>query len=385
MKELRIAKVNGSDLVIKPILKDFYCRYCNSIAQCASTPHRSGFWVIFEAKLGNKRWLIIDGFGSSEVGSVIEGLTEYWVNVYKGMSGAKRYYSPKLNLYNHITCGGWDEYYPLPRTIEVDEEIERRINELKQKDIYRIEPTDFTTIMRLLRANLIRKYQIFKDVDINEVEFYPEFADLLPLLKAYKRSRTLTFPHNATITELQNSFTAIFKLKNVEFKIPKKRHYMHFEFRNRIEIDLAKNLFIVYRYDEMQDKAVVYFVEKTNSCFLVAGYEQYQNILHRPVSLSIHRERNFIEKVLDVFFDYRLGDVLFVPLDRAGFSEVLEYFMPARQEQFNKMTIENAKLMNDILQPNSTGCIEIFHPEHGLLELEPTTNYKCMTFTTMHD
>jgi ATP sulfurylase len=49
MKELRIAKVGNNDLIIKPILKSFYCCYCDSIAQCASSPHRSGFWVVFEA------------------------------------------------------------------------------------------------------------------------------------------------------------------------------------------------------------------------------------------------------------------------------------------------------------------------------------------------
>jgi hypothetical protein len=382
--ELKIAKVNGSDLVIKPVLKDFYCRYCGSIAQCMSSPHRSGFWVVFEARLKDKRWLIVDGFGSSEVGSVINYLEKDWFKVFKGQSGACRYCSPRLNLYKHITCGGWSEYFPLPRIVELDEELEKQINELKQKDIYRIEPTDLTTIMRLLRANIIRKYRIFKDINVEEVEFYPEFADLLPLLKAYKRSRELTFSHNASITELPNSFTAIFKLRNIEFKIPKKRHYIEFEFRNRIQINLAKNLFIAYKYDEVQDKAIVYFVEKVNSCFSITGYEQYQNILHRSVSLSIHREKRFIEKVLDTFFDYRLGDVLFVPLDTAFFSEIIEYFMPARPEQFTKVTIENAELMNGILRPTN-GCIEIFHPEHGLLELEPTTDYKCMTFTTSHD
>jgi hypothetical protein len=103
------------------------------------------------------------------------------------------------------------------------------------------------------------------------------------------------------------------------------------------------------------------------------------------VSLSIHRERSFVEKVLDVFFNYRLGDILFIPLDRATYSEVLEYFASARPEQFNKVTIENAELLNDILRPIGNDCVEIFHPEHGLLELEPTTDYKCMTFTAMHD
>ena len=384
-RELRIAKVGGNDLIIKPILKSFYCRYCDTIAQCASSPHRSGFWVVFEARLGNKKWLIIDGFGSSEKRTVLDDLVDDWKMTYKGMSGAMRFYSLKLGFYNHITCGGWSEYFPLPRTIEVDEELEKQISELKQVDKYRITQSDFATIMKLLRANIVRKYRIFKDIDVSEIEFYPEFADLLPLLKAYKRKRELMFSQSAYITELQNSFTAIFKLRDIEFRIPKKRHYIEFEFRNRVEIDLAKDLFIVYKYDDVQDKTIVYVVNKVNSCFVVTGYEQYQNILHRPVFLSIHRERNFVERVLDVFFNYRLGDILFIPLDRATYSEVLEYFTSARPEQFNKVTIESAELLNDILRPIGNDCVEIFHPEHGLLELEPTTDYKCMTFTAMHD
>jgi hypothetical protein len=174
-------------------------------------------------------------------------------------------------------------------------------------------------------------------------------------------------------------------LKDIEFRIPKKRHYTEFEFQNQVKIDLAKDLSIVYRYNETQDKAVVYVVSRMNSCFVITGYEQYQNILHRPMSLSIHRERSFVDKVLDAFFDYRLGDVLFIPLDTAVYSEVIEYFMTVRQEQFNKVTIENAEMVNDILRPTGNDCIEIFHPEHGLLELQPTTDYICRTFTTSHD
>jgi len=384
-RELRIAKVGGNDLIIKPILKSFYCRYCDSIAQCASSPHRSGFWVVFEAELKDKKWLIVDGFGSSEKKTVLDDLVDDWDLIRRSTSGALRFYSSRLAIYNHITCGGWSEYFPLPRIVELDEKLEKQVNELKQIEKYRIEPSDFTTIAKLLRANLVRKYKIFRDIDIDKVEFYPEFADLLPLLKAYKRNRQLVFSHNASITELPNSFTAIFKLKDIEFRIPKKRYYTEFEFRNRVEIDLAKDLFIVYKYDESQDKSVVYLVNKMNSCFIITGYEQYQNILHRPVSLSIHREKNFVEKLLDVFFNYRLGDVLFIPLNTAIYSEVIEYFTSARPEQFNKVTIENAKLSNDILRPTNSGCVEIFHPEHGLLELEPTTDYKCMTFTAMHD
>jgi len=225
VKELRIAKVGNDDLIIKPILKDFYCRYCCSIAQCASTPHRSGFWMVLVAIWGPKRFVIIDGFGSSEKRTILNNLTDDWKLIYEGMSGAMRFFSAKLGLCNHVTCGGWYEYFPLPRIIELDKELEKRIDELKQKSCFQIESSDLPTIMRLLRANLIRKYQIFKNVNVDEIEFYIEFADLLPLLKAYKRSRTLVLAEDIIITELPNSFTAMAKVANTEFKIPKKKYY----------------------------------------------------------------------------------------------------------------------------------------------------------------
>jgi len=384
--ELRIAKVNNDDLIVRPILKDFYCRYCCSVSKCMTRPHRSGFCVVFEVVLGNKRWLVIDGFGESERGFVISEFTDDWKMTYTGMSGAQRFYSYRLNLYHHITCGGWHRYVPLPCIIALDEKLERKLEELKQVDRYQITTSDLPVIMKLLRSNIIRKYKIFEDVDINEVEFYFEFADLLPLLKAYKRSRKLKFSQNASLVELPNCFTSVFRLKDIEFKIPKKANYLEFVFQDQVRINLTKDLFIVYKYDRVQDKAIVYVVDKMNSCFIVTGYEQYQNVLHRPISLSMHRERSFVEKILDVFFDYRLGDVLFIPLDKPIFSEVIEYFMPARAQQFGKMIIKNAEIVdNDILRPKSDGSIEVFHPEHGVLKLEPTTDYKCLTFTTMHD
>jgi hypothetical protein len=339
--------------------------------------------VVFEAEIKDKKWLIIDGFGSSEKRTMIDELTDDWDLIRKGTSGAMRFYSKRLRLYNHITCGGWSEYFPLPCIIELDKELEKQISELKQVDKYQIAQSDFATIMKLLRANIVRKYRIFKDIDVSEIEFYPEFADLLPLLKAYKRGRELTFPQNVFIVELANSFTSVFKLKNIEFRIPKRKDYITYEFSNYVEIDLTKNLFIIYKYDQFQDKAIVYFVEKNNTYFAIKGYEQYQDILHRPVLLSISHDK-FTYRIFDLFFDYRLGDILFVPYE-AHFSEIIEYFRPARREQFDKISIENAEIMDNILRPINTQRIRIFHPEHGLLELESTTEYKCLTFTTTHD
>jgi hypothetical protein len=146
-------------------------------------------------------------------------------------------------------------------------------------------------------------------------------------------------------------------------------------------------LSIIYSYDEKQNKAVVYYVEGYSPCcFSIVGYEQYKEILHQRLSMTVHRDYRFLNKLLDVFLNYRLGDILFVPIGSLHFEILSKEFNYARAEQFNKITFENAKLENNILRPIDVNfAIKIFHPEHGILELSSKNEYVCLTFVSSHD
>ena len=250
-----IAKINGKDLMIKPVLKSFYCRYCSSVKKCsAKKVHRAGFWVLFRVRSNGQTFYILDGYGETEQRTFIHHFPDGVPN----------------GLKSHITRSGWESFYPLPFIFETTEEIEETINKLIQQSEFQITQDDLVEVMRLFQSNFIRKYHLFDEFNIQDIELSIEFASFYPLLRAYKRTREIALPFDAKIVERKNSFTAVFKLRNIEFTIPKALKYIINFVNNFVHIKL-KQQEIIYTISE---KAVIYHILPFTNCFQIVRYEE---------------------------------------------------------------------------------------------------------------
>jgi hypothetical protein len=264
VKGFTVAKINGQDLVIKPVLKSFYCRYCSSVKKCsAKKVHRAGFWVLFKVKFGDQIFYILDGYGETERRTFIH------------------YLPSEVSIKSYITKSGWEQFYPLPFIFEATEELEAVINELIKKEEFQITQDDIVEVMRLFQSNFIRKYHLFDKFNIQDIELSIEFATFYPLLKAYKRKRELTLPYDAKIVEKENSFTSIFELRNIKFTIPKTLRYSVNFVNNFVHIKL-KQQEIIYTISE---KAVIYHILPFTNCFQIIRYEEdklepYIDVIH---------------------------------------------------------------------------------------------------------
>jgi hypothetical protein len=252
VREFKVATVNGQDLVIKPVLKSFYCRYCSSVKKCsAKRVHRAGFWVLFKCRLNDKVFYILDGYGETEGRTFIH------------------YLPSEIPIKSHITRSGWEQFYPLPFVFEATEELEAVINELSQKEEFQITQDDLVEIMRLFQSNFIRKYHLFDKFNIQDIELSIEFATFYPLLKAYKRTREIALPFDAKIVEKENSFTSTFELRDIKFTIPKTLRYSVNFVNNFVHIKTKHEIF----YAVGPEKTIVYHILPFSSCFQITRYE----------------------------------------------------------------------------------------------------------------
>ena len=392
--EIKIATIrrNMGDLIVSPMAKSFYCRHCLSLTSCKG--HRNGFFFLLKIKLGKSICYIIDGYGESESETFIDTLIGEWELVKQGLSwpsGTCRTYKPKAehfeNLHLHITVGGWRSYYPLPFKFGSDEEIEERIKAVSENPKYQIDTASFVEIMKIVQKNLVRKYHLFDDINIDDIEFEPAFIHLLPLLKTYKRSRVISVPGGAEIKEIPNSFTAYFELDDIVIRIPKRRKY---HYTSQPDFD---NYFKYgnFAYLRTQEKVIVYYIDKYSENFsYLVGREKYKDIVHNTVRLRINSKCDYdINKILSVLFNFRLGDVIFLPENHPDKFFVKENFFRSRKEQFTKLRIYNAHLEESengyLLRPEDDTPVVVFHPEHGTLVLSSEVSYEVLSVTYQHD
>jgi hypothetical protein len=253
IKGFTVAKINGRDLMIEPILKSFYCRYCSSVKKCSQKKiHRAGFWVLFKVKFGDQIFYILDGYGETERRTFIH------------------YLPSEVSIKSYITKSGWEQFYPLPFVFEATEELEAVINELSQKEEFQITQDDLVEIMRLFQSNFIRKYHLFDEFNIQDIELSIEFASFYPLLRAYKRTREIALPFDAKIVEKENSFTSTFELRDIKFTIPKTLRYSVNFMNNFVHIK-TKQCELLYTVGP--EKTIVYHILPFSSCFQITRYE----------------------------------------------------------------------------------------------------------------
>jgi len=252
VKRFVVARIKNQDLMIKPILKSFYCRYCGSVKQCSQKKiHRAGFWVLFRCKLNDKVFYILDGYGETEGRTFIH------------------YLPREILVKSYITKSGWEQFYPLPFIFNSTEELEAVINELIKKEEFQITQDDLVEVMRLFQSNFIRKYHLFDQADIQDIELSIEFAQYYPLLRAYKRKREIVLPFDAKITEKENSFTSTFELRDIKFTIPKTLRYSVNFMNNFVHIKTKHEIF----YAVGPEKTIVYHILPFSSCFQITRYE----------------------------------------------------------------------------------------------------------------
>jgi hypothetical protein len=395
MKKMKIATIKErGDVVITPLARSFYCRYCRFPSECKG--HRNGFWFLLKVEVDGSSFYIIDGYGETENSTFIDQLVGKWQLVSEGRPWPKglvsvkssTYVGEKLQLKFHSTVGNWDSYYPLPFKFEADEELEEKIKVASEDPENQIDTPSLVEIMKIIQSNLIRKYHLFDHYRIEDIELAPEFLHFLPLLRTYKRSRIITLTGGAVIEEIANSFTAIFRVGDLEFKIPKKRRYSDHN------VDFLDGFFKYgnLSYLRTQDKIVAYYIDDKypeNFTYLI-GREKYKNIVHNTVHIRVDSKFHFdIEKILSVLFNSRLGDLIFLYENHPYKSFIKEHFLQPTESQFAKLKIQNGHLEKSknehFLRPeNPEFPITVFHPEHGILVL-PAEVYEVLSVTYQHD
>ena len=227
--------------------------------------------------------------------------------------------------------------------------------EIKEK----IEKNFFHLLRTLIEEEIITKEEF--------ASLYPAlpFSSLLKLYVVWRRGgETRVLDGIITFEDKPCSFTReiIFFDERLKFTTIKSRYIIH-EYnlkKHKYYALILRNyseIFHIY-VDPIQEKLVLYRIKEGEGG--VKGYEKYKSIIHSEC---------VIWKELynpDLLFEYRLGDILFLP----------ENVPPPLQERIRedalkKLKILNAKIQDDTLLPTSHEEIIIYHPEHGLLLLEP--------------
>jgi len=245
----------------------------------------------------------------------------------------------------------------------LEEEItEERINphpvELYELKL-RIEKYFFQILEKLIEKDILKKEE-FK----NLLPSF-EFANLTKLYLVWKRERVYElFYGDLVIYDIPCSFQRKITFANKEelsFFTVKSRFYI--SKRDGYYILVGRNQQETFYFSFDHQKIVIYRENETPyRSFPVRGYEKYKDILHQPCEIYHQRFKPYL------FFNFRLGDVVFVP---ETWKDEVSHFQSAPPSSLKKICLINGRIENDILRPEENQRILIYHPEHGTLILEP--------------
>jgi len=203
---IKVGDLYEQDVTIELLAKWFYCRYCKGIKECHKKPHRRGYWWLGLLSANGKKYLIVDGNGEAEGLSLLGLLNELFDT--SGKQIGKRKFLNAIGIVSYTTVGGWSTIYPLPTVYEINTEVEEKINKIRENEEYKLSEDDFIYIMKNLFPLKILKI-LGKAINLNDFKFSKEYIYLTPLLKAYRRSRTISLPfYEFKIEEISNSFTS---------------------------------------------------------------------------------------------------------------------------------------------------------------------------------
>lgn|GEM_PF-3036039 len=194
-----------------------------------------------------------------------------------------------------------------------------------------------------------------------------------PLLIVFVSGRTIKLPDDAEIEFEPMSFRAVFRLGKIEFGITKATPKIT-DHGYCYKVQLGKRRWIAYkkiRYHPNGVKYVVYHGSPKKR--MIYGYEQYNNILHQRAEMG-----ESMEEPLWMYFKYRLGDVMFRPLFPDEEKRIRDKLNPYDRKPLylQKVEMNNTKMSEYdgklyLVPENRDEMIRLYHPEHGILMLEP--------------
>jgi len=225
----------------------------------------------------------------------------------------------------------------------------------------RLSKNYFRILEKMINMNILQKEE-FKNLLPSFV-----FSHLMKLYLVWRRERWYEFFHgDLVIYDIPCSFKRkiIFLDKeDLTFLTIKSRFYIRKDDGYYLLVGRHNQETFYFSFDLANQKTVIYHQRETPyRSFPVRGYEKYRDIIHSPCEIYHQRFKPYL------FFNFRLGDVIFVPVE---WKDEVSHFQPAPIS--HKLKIINGKIENDILRPEENQRILIYHPEHGTLVLEPNT------------
>jgi len=247
--------------------------------------------------------------------------------------------------------------------------------ELKQEEFIQVDGIKFDSIelskviernKEMILLGLVKENKKLLRCDLGIWE------SVKPLLIVFVSGRTIKLPDDAELQFEPMSFKATFKLDKIEFGVTKaipKIEDNGYCYR----IQLGKRRWIAYkkiRYHPDGIKYIVYHYSPKKK--MIYGYEQYNDILHQRAEIEK------LEEPLWAYFKYRLGDLLFIPLFSDEEARVRDKLNPfdIKPVYLHKIEMSNAKISEYngklfLVPENKDEMIRLYHPEHGMLMLDP--------------
>ena len=266
--KLKLGDYEGERVELELIGKEFYCRYCNSINKCKN--HRFGYWWMGILRIGDKKYLIIDGVGETEQFSITinfysQGLSgsSFFGLEFESYPGKRRTYQPDTGIVSYTTTGGWTQFYPLPKVVKINEKLEEKIENVRKLEKFLLTEDDVIHIVKIIKSPFIFKILKKIGLDLKKFSLAPEFADMIPLLKTYIRNRKFDLRFGFSLVELENTFTTqLIHNSSTEtiFQIPKNLKYGIIVKEDNLKIIdyKKKNEIIVYKKKDYYD---IIFIE----------------------------------------------------------------------------------------------------------------------------
>jgi len=226
----------------------------------------------------------------------------------------------------------------------------------------RIEANYFRILEKMISMNILQKEEFKKLLPSFE------FANLMKLYLVWKRERAYElFYGDLVIYDIPCSFQRKITFADKEelsFFTVKSRFYLRKNDSYYLLVGRHNQETFYFTFDLANQKTVIYHQRETPyRSFPVRGYEKYGDIIHSPCEIYHQRFKPYL------FFNFRLGDVIFVP---ETWKDQVSHFQSAPPSSLKKLQLINGRIENDILTPLiPENKIIIYHPEHGVLLLEP--------------
>jgi len=403
----------GKDVSLKVLATEYYCRYGNEYSAKEFKRNRAGFWFLMALQGPGGTLYIVDGDGERE--------DEFPFRVDPGEEVSLFSRFSVTYEHGHITTNDW---YSIRTPYFAVQGQEERIGFLKEPikepgikimalgDELNTDEKIF--ISKLLLKNMA-KY-LTRAVEANvigkDIKLEVPYASVYPLLYTFISGRQENLPGGAVLDYCRNTWNAIFSFGRIEVRVRKARHDVEWDIRGFWNLQFKDKRRTEIAYAEREGRRTVYLLKYPRDDAevppvgaddrwiptVIKGWEEYMRAdglktIHGPTCLDAYvlaRAFKNFSFIMDHLFNYRLGNVFFIPTWEITDEHIVlrvdpRPLTPARREEaLREVTVMNAEVRTEgekiVIVPttgrvNEEGNLEgareviIYHPEHGILRL----------------